>query len=174
MSEKNINKLQKVQNIVARVITGRRKFDHISSVIRDLHWLPVKFRIKFKLCTIVFKTLSTKEPVYLRELLVHCNLDRTLRSTDQNFLFIPRCKTVMCSRAFAIAAPTLWNKIPLDIRNSESLATFKKISRLLFLDSLTILFSSHVTKPAPVIRSAALARYKCSYNRIIIIIVLYI
>ena len=66
VSAKNIDKLQRVQNTVARVITGHRKSDHIMPILRDLHWLPIRFRIKFKLCTIVFKTLVNNEPVYLR------------------------------------------------------------------------------------------------------------
>ena len=134
ISAKNINKLQKIQNTVARVITGHRKFDHITPVLKDLHWLPIKSRLKFKLSTIVFKTLSSNQPAYLRELMHHPPLVRTLRSTENNYLVVPRCKTVIASRAFSIAAPTVWNEIPVEIRNSTSLLTFKKKLKTFFFD----------------------------------------
>jgi hypothetical protein len=138
VSEKNINKLQKVQNTVARVITGHRKFDHITPVLKNLHWLPIKSRIKFKLCTIVFKTLANNEPFYLRDLLNYQQTVRTLRSTDKCLLNVPRCKTVAASRAFSIAAPTVWNEIPIEIRNCNSLLTFKnKLKTFFFQQSFT-------------------------------------
>jgi len=58
-------KLQAVQNAAARVVTGARKFDHITPVLRDLRWLPVRQRIKYKLAMIVYKCLHGLAPVYL-------------------------------------------------------------------------------------------------------------
>jgi hypothetical protein len=124
VSEKNINKIQMVQNTVARVITGHRKFDHITPVLKNLHWLPIKNRIKFKYCTIIFKTLLHNEPIYLRNLISRRTVSR-LRSSDQCLLNTPYCGTVLASRAFSVAAPTVWNEIPLEIRNCTSLKSFK-------------------------------------------------
>ena len=126
ISGKNIEKIQKVQNSVARVITCQRKYDHISPVLKNLHWLPIQNRIKFKYCTIIFKTLFNNEPVYLRNLLNYTPSKRTLRSSNNQLLNVPFCKTVMASRAFCVAAPKVWNEIPLHIRNSPTLLIFKE------------------------------------------------
>jgi len=114
------------------VVTGQRKFDHITPVLKNLHWLPIKSRMKFKLCTIVFKTLAINEPVYLRELLTYPQTVRMLRSNEKCLLNVPRCKTVTASRAFSIAAPTVWNEIPFEIRNCNSLLTFKNKLKTFF------------------------------------------
>lgn len=52
-SKKNISKLQKVQNFACRIITGKRKFDHITPVLRELRWLPVTSFLKYTLATFV-------------------------------------------------------------------------------------------------------------------------
>jgi hypothetical protein len=58
-SSSNINKLQRVQNSVARIITRRRLSDHITPVLADLHWLQVQYRYQYKLAIITFKVLTT-------------------------------------------------------------------------------------------------------------------
>jgi len=59
--------LQTVQNAAASVITGTRKFDHITPVLRDLYWLPVRQRISFKLAMMVYKCLYGLAPSYLAD-----------------------------------------------------------------------------------------------------------
>ena len=56
-SSKSLNKLQLVQNAAARVLTRTRKFDHISPVLSNLHWLPVKFRIEYKILLLTYKVI---------------------------------------------------------------------------------------------------------------------
>jgi len=60
-----LKKLQAVQNAAARVVTGTKKFDHITPVLRDLHWLPVRQRIKYKLAMTVYKCLGGLAPTWL-------------------------------------------------------------------------------------------------------------
>jgi len=62
-----LDKLQSLQNAVARLVTGARKFDRITPVMRELHWLPVRQRIKFKTAVLVFKCLHGLAPAYLSE-----------------------------------------------------------------------------------------------------------
>ena len=69
---------------------------------KNLHWLPIKNRIKFKYCTIIFKTLLHNEPIYLRNLISRRTVSR-LRSSDQCLLNTPYCGTVLASRAFSVA-----------------------------------------------------------------------
>ena len=99
---------------------------HIGPVLRDLHWLPVKERITLKLATTVFKTLSCSEPSYLLELMEDYKPSRSLRSSQKQLLKIPRCRTKIASRAFSVAAPSVWNSIEIEIRQSDSVAGFKR------------------------------------------------
>ena len=94
--------------------------------MKELHWLPVSQRIMFKVATITFKVLNSSEPKYLCELLNRYEPVRSLRSCDHNLLTVPRCRTVIASRAFSVAAPSLWNSLPTNIKNSGSIANFKK------------------------------------------------
>ena len=119
-------KLQTVQNALARVVSGKRKYDRITPTLIDLHWLPVAHRINFKLATIVFKTRIHHQPEQstLDNLLVDYEQPRVLGSSADEFLAVPRTRTVLATRAFSVAAPKLWNTIPIEIRNSLSLSTY--------------------------------------------------
>ena len=64
-SKKNISKLQKVQNFACRIITGKRKFDHKTSVLRELRWLPVTSFLKYTLGVLAFKCVKGLAPIYL-------------------------------------------------------------------------------------------------------------
>ena len=65
-----IQKLQYLQNSAARLLTGKRKFDHITPELKKLHWLPVKQRIQYKILLLTFKCLHGMAPAYLKELLI--------------------------------------------------------------------------------------------------------
>jgi hypothetical protein len=61
--------LQRVQNVAARFITGKKKSDHITPALKELHWLPIKYRINFKIILLVYKTQHNLAPDYLTKLL---------------------------------------------------------------------------------------------------------
>ena len=126
MTSTNLNKLQRIQNSLARVVTGKRKFDNITPVLKELHWLPIARRIDYKLATIVYKTRATQEPQYLNSLLIDYVPGRNLRSMNQQRLTVPRYQTETASRRFSVCAPRVWNSLPLDVRNSVSIASFRK------------------------------------------------
>ena len=67
ISDANLDKLQRVQNTRARVVTGTRRRDHIAQVLADLHCLPIRARIPYKIATLVFKISEVKQPMYLAE-----------------------------------------------------------------------------------------------------------
>jgi len=83
----------------------------------ELHWLPVSQRIEFKVAALTYKIRSTSRPAYLHSLLSNhiSGSTATLRSASRLFLYVPRTRTVYGSRAFSVAAPTLWNSLPADI-----------------------------------------------------------
>ena len=81
-----LHKLQLVQNCAARLILGGGKYEHITPLLRELHWLPVEHRINFKLLLITFKALNNLAPSYVSNLLHVYTPDRLLRSS-LNFYF---------------------------------------------------------------------------------------
>ena len=111
MTSTNLNKLQRIQNSLARVITGKRKFDNITPVLKERHWLPIARRIDYKLATIVYKTRATQEPQYLNSQLIDYVPGRNLRSMSQQRLTVPRYQTETASGRFSVCAPRVWNNL---------------------------------------------------------------
>ena len=127
-------RLQKVQNNAARVVSGSKKYDHITPVLKDLHWLPIRKRIEFKNLLLTFKCMQGCAPLSLRELLVKQANTRTLRSITKNLLQIPLTNLKRFGdRAFCAYAPRLWNELPDNIKAADSVQNFKKqLKTLLF------------------------------------------
>ena len=122
-----LDKLQKVQNSAARLVLGLRKYDHIEQGRRNLHWLPVRYRILFKIAAITYKVLSTNQPAYLRELLEYQQTNCRLRSRSLHLLKVPKSKLKQAGdRSFAVASPTVWNSLPHEVKASPSIETFRK------------------------------------------------
>ena len=84
-----IQRLQYVLNSAARIISLTRKYDHITPIMMELHWLPVEQRIKYKILLFVYKALNGISPVYFSELLHKYQpvLCRTLRSSNKRFAY---------------------------------------------------------------------------------------
>jgi hypothetical protein len=118
-------KLQIVQNALARVTTRTPKYDHITPVLKSLHWLPIAQRIKFKLGLLVYKTLVYGEPDYLRAKLTYPTYNYNTRAAGTGKLHVPRTKWVLGERAFSVAGPRFWNSLDENIRMSDSLASFR-------------------------------------------------
>ena len=125
MSCLNINKVQHVQNLAARLALNEC-CSPIQQIFVKLHWLPIQARIKFKICTLAYKLLSENQPANFRSLITSYVPPRLLRSSDQCLLTQPRTRTCIGQRAFRVCAPTVWNSLPLSIRLSPTLATFKR------------------------------------------------
>ena len=89
----------------------------------------------YKLLLLTYKTLNGLSPSYLKDLLMPKPLRRaSLRSNDSNLLDIPRSSIpTYGDRAFCVAGPMLWNKLPTPLRSAETLAQFKqKLKNVLF------------------------------------------
>jgi len=119
-TQKNINRLQRVQNALARVAASHAlpRGTRSSDIRQDLHWLPIDQRIEFKLATLTYNILSSSQPADLRSLLNYHTPTRSVRSADTNLLSVPRVRTTFASHGFSIAAPTVWNSLPSSIRSS--------------------------------------------------------
>jgi len=124
--DNQIHRLQLVQNTAARTIMCKRKYDHITPVLYELHWLPIRYRIQFKVLVLVYKALHGMAPSYLSDLLHVKSHTRSLRSNSQFILDIPTASLKTAGdRAFRRAGPTLFNALPEDIKTANSLNIFK-------------------------------------------------
>ena len=131
-----LRKLQSVLNAAARLVSGRRKYDHISPVLKDLHWLPIRQRIKFKLLLLVFKSINGMAPDYMRKKII-LKKHNGLRSSGQNLLIVPKAnRKTYGDRRFSVAGPKYWNLLPKSLRMTTSLDTFKsKLKTFLFIEA---------------------------------------
>ena len=134
--------LQSVQNSAARIVTKTAPREHITPVLRELHWLPVDRRIEYKILLYAYKALNGLAPEYLCNMVELYAPDRVLRSASQNLLVVSRGKHCQYGmRTFAMAAATLWNSLNVRdrsnrIRGSPSLESFKSNLK-------TLLFKEH-------------------------------
>ena len=120
--------LQVVQNSAARLLTNSRRFYHITPILATLHWLPVSFRIDFKILLMTFKALQGLAPSYISDMLKPYRPARSLRSSGRALLEVPRTNlATMGDRAFAARAPRLWNALPVDLRLANSVSSFKSL-----------------------------------------------
>ena len=121
LPDNKLNKLQRIQNHAARIVL--RKLRHVSatSLLRTLHWLPVKARIQYKIACFCFQCLSHNTmPPCLSDLLHPYQPSRTLRSLDTSLLSVPRfCLETFGRRSFSVFGPTVWNSLPLSLRKTQ-------------------------------------------------------
>eukprot|EP00745_Piridium_sociabile_P020377 TRINITY_DN313_c0_g1_i4.p1 TRINITY_DN313_c0_g1~~TRINITY_DN313_c0_g1_i4.p1 ORF type:complete len:508 (-),score=73.27 TRINITY_DN313_c0_g1_i4:117-1640(-) len=125
--KKDIDRVQKVMNCAARLIFRAPKREHITPLLAELHWLPISFRVEYKIATICYNIISGSAPPYLQELLQVYTPSRSLRSSaDTRTFHLPnRRKKHQGQRAFSYIGPVIWNKLPFSVRHSQSLSSFK-------------------------------------------------
>ena len=81
---------------------------------------------KYKLCSLTYQALTSGQPLYIRNMLQPSRKVRTLRSSDLDQLNVPRIRTAVVIRAFSVAAPRLWNELPLEICSAKTQISFRK------------------------------------------------
>ena len=122
-----VSRLQAILNAAARIIKKPRKFDHVTPLLKELHWLPIVKRPIFKILLLVFKTLRGEGPQYLMDLLVPYVPTVNLRSSTDQLLCVPKSKLVTYGdRAFSVIAPSLWNDLPIEIKDCDTVPIFKR------------------------------------------------
>jgi hypothetical protein len=127
ISEELLDKLQRIQNAAARLITCQKSSEHITPSLKALHWLPIRSRIKYKIALFTFKCLRGTGPIYLSEQIVAKHTRSNLRSSNQQLLEVPKTKLKSAGdRSFRFAAPTVWNALPIQLRTVDSEKMFKK------------------------------------------------
>jgi len=126
IADTQLQRLQSVQNAASRLVTGTRRSEHITPVLRSLHWLPVRQRITFKVATIVHKCLNGRAPVYLSNDHQYAGQRRTsMRSSSAALLEVPRSRTAIGDRSFSMTGPRV--TLPASVRDTNSSLRFRKL-----------------------------------------------
>ena len=145
----------------ARLITQTRKRNHITHILMHLHWLPVKFRIQYKILLLVYKSLHGLAPQYLAELIIINCPTRSLRSSHGITLKVPKTRLKSYGdRSFSYAAAILWNQLPITIRAAPSVTIFKSSLKTLFFQKAYMWFPFIVQRQWALYLSGYQALYK--------------
>ena len=126
LPDTKLGRLRRIQNIAARIVTRSPKSYHITPVLEQLHWLPVRMRILYTLMVLIYRAVEGTGPSYLRDIitLYRPNTSTILRSEGR--LDLPQGNLLSHGdRAFSVAAPFQWNKLPSDLTNCSSHNAFK-------------------------------------------------
>ena len=141
ISQDKLKRLQVIQNSAAKLVTRQKRMAHSLPLLLDLHWLPVKERIDFKIAMLCFKCLNGQAPTYLTDFLQLNEPSRNLRSSsdktrlkqtvEYNYKFYG-------GRSFNVIGPSVWNNLPRKIREANSLESFKSMLKFYYF---TLAFS---------------------------------
>ena len=130
----NLHKLQSIQNTLACIVTNHRKYAHVTLILKQLHWLPVKYRHMFKTATLVYKFLHSGSPSYFQPFLSPSSCSNSTRHShsDRQYLTVPPFRSSVFKSVkyfdhnFAFDAPKIWNELPHDVRSAVSVASFRR------------------------------------------------
>jgi hypothetical protein len=127
---RQLNRLQAILNAAARLVCSASRFDHVTHLLRDLHWLRVPERITFRLSVLTYRCLHGVAPPYLAsELQRVSEVDsrRRLRSSATQALVVPVTRrATIGDRAFPVAASRAWNSLPSTVMSAPSLPVFRR------------------------------------------------
>ena len=123
----DIKRLETLQNKAARIIFRVPRLESATPLLNTLHWLPVKKRIIFKTLLYVYKVLYGLAPAYLTQFISLYTVPREgLRSAKDTLrLNVPKTQLKISDGSFSSFGPKNWNKLPVPIRTSQTVATYK-------------------------------------------------
>ena len=156
-----IEPLQHAQNAAARLVFGLRSSDHITRALTLLHWLPVRFHIKFKLCLLMHQIHVGRCPSYLAAL-VSSSADNCrrpgLRSVSSSSYLKPRLRTKLGERAFSFCGSAEWSCLPSELQWSQTPPVFKRNLKHIFITR-----HSALTITLIVLAISAIYHFSCFY-----------
>ena len=147
VSKHLMNKLQRIQNMAARLVYKLPKFSHVTPLLINLHWLPVEYRIRYKILLFTFKAIHQSAPQYINDMFskkstryrsqlssvtrniefVNGNVSGEIAFDDIIYLAVPRTKSVRFKqRSLVVSGPQLWNSLPRVIKMENSMVGFKR------------------------------------------------
>ena len=129
-------RLQAVQNAAARTVMKCKIIDHITPILRQLHWLPIQKRICHKILSATYWSVHDNTPLYLSDLLQKHNPSRLVRSASRSLIDVPRprdSKTKLYGqRGFRYVALSLWNVLLESIKEKDSIQSFRPLLKTHF------------------------------------------
>jgi len=129
LPQRELDRVQSVVNTAARLSADARRYDHVTPLLMDLHWLQVPQRIQYKLSVLMYRCLNGAVPQYLTELAtpVGSTVRSRLRSASSTDLVVPATRrSTIGDRAFAVAGPRAWNSLSPAVHSSATYNIFKK------------------------------------------------
>ena len=131
-----VKQLQMIQNAAARILAKTKRTEHITPILKSLHWLPVSYMIDLKALLLVFKSLTGIGPRYLTYMFQRYVPPRSLRSQQKFILEKPTVSTKHGEAALSYYAAHLWNQLPEGIQNAPTVSCFKsRLKTKLFSDA---------------------------------------
>ena len=125
-SKRNVKLLQRLQNRAARIITGKYDWNlSASQILMDLGWMNINQRIDYFTTLLTFKALNGFTPNYISETLHTQESSYNFRNTHENDLIVPRVNLEVLKKSFTYNAPKKWNILSLNVRQSNTVDTFK-------------------------------------------------
>ena len=124
-----LDRLQSVLNAVARLVYGSRKYDHVTPLLLDLHWLRVPERIAFRLAVLVYRQHGVAPSYLAKELHRVADVEsrQRLRSAASTALVVPKTvHTTIGDRSFCVSAARVWNSLSPLVTSSPSLTVFRR------------------------------------------------
>ncbi len=103
---------------------GARKYDHVSSIIKELRWLKIKEKYVFETCTTMFKTMHGSYPEWLLSFKTENEATGSI-TRQHNNLYVPRTRTETGARSLAVTGPKLWNELPTCMKEAPNLQIFR-------------------------------------------------
>jgi exonuclease III len=140
LTEKNLQKLQKIQNNAVRFIYGlygKKRRESITPYLEKLHFLPVRWRIRFKIALLVFKCINNLAPNYLKNLIHLRDVKRRSSRLDDDFFLLkipPKTNLSRSESAFSICGPKIWNELPFDVRCLACIDSFKSALKTFYFN----------------------------------------
>ena len=128
------HKFQSIQNTIPHTVRNPRKYAHVTPILKQLHWLPVKYHCMFKTAALVYKFSHSGSPFYFEPFLSlsSCSYSTRLSHPDHQYLSVPPFHSSVfrsikhLGHSFAFDAPMIWNEPPNDVRSTTSVASFRK------------------------------------------------
>jgi hypothetical protein len=121
--------LQRVIHAAARLVEDLRPRDHVTSALKELHWLPIKQRVDYKLCLLVHKVSIGHAPAYMTDMLTavaDVPSRSALRAASRGNYVVPSARLTLGQRAFSVAGPRVWNRLPMELKLTRSTPAFKR------------------------------------------------
>ena len=126
--QREIQKLQRIQNMAAKVILCKKKYESSQESLQELHWLPIHKRIQHKILTLVYKCMNGLAPDYLVNLLLLHPNGWSLRSDNiyQRLIISQTRRRPFADRSFSVIGPIWWNQSPNYLKQSTTIISLKK------------------------------------------------